>query len=284
MVIQPDTSVVSLKFMEYLFKGGLDLSKAITGSAQPQITRVSLNTIKFSYPPIPEQQRIVAKLDAVSTEIENSLKSIKDAKKNINIVFKKFLEKNFSEGQKDWLTMEMGELCEEIFAGGDVKKDRLSKIKTNKFNIPIFTNGEKNKGFYGFTDKARVTKPSITISARGTIGYSELRTEPFYPAIRLIVATPNNNIVETGYLKHAIKILTFVNTGTSIPQLTTPMVRKYKIKLPKSKDTQKKIVKKLEKLDLEIHKFINILNMKVENYNVLKQIILTQELNNKKVA
>ena len=62
------------------------------------------------------------------------------------------------------------------------------------------------------------------------------------------------------------------------------MVRKYKIKLPKYKETQKKVVEKLEKLDLEMNKLINTLNIKVENYNALKKIILTQELNKKNAA
>lgn len=70
MVIQPDFEKVSLKYMEYLFRGGINLSTAITGAAQPQITRKSLEPIQFSYPPLPEQERIVAKLDAVFAEID----------------------------------------------------------------------------------------------------------------------------------------------------------------------------------------------------------------------
>jgi type I restriction enzyme S subunit len=73
MVIQPEQNEVSLKYMEYVFRGGIDLSKAITGAAQPQITRKSLEPIKFSYPPLAEQQRIVAKLDAVFAEIDEAI-------------------------------------------------------------------------------------------------------------------------------------------------------------------------------------------------------------------
>ena len=34
------------------------------------------------------------------------------------------------------------------------------------YQIPIYTNGEKNNGLYGYTDVARVTTPSVTVSAR----------------------------------------------------------------------------------------------------------------------
>ena len=64
MVIQPDLTNISLKYMEYLFRGGIDLTKAITGAAQPQITRQSLEPIEFSYPPLAEQQRIVSIIEA----------------------------------------------------------------------------------------------------------------------------------------------------------------------------------------------------------------------------
>jgi len=195
----------------------------------------------------------------------------------------KKLKKNFTESQKDWLTAEIGDLCESLFAGGDVQKNKLSKFKTDKFNVPIFTNGEKNKGLYGFTDKARVFKPSITVSARGTIGYSELRTEPFYPAVRLIVVTPKTDIIDTRYLKHAIKNISFLNTGSSIPQLTVPMVKKYKIKFPKSKDAQKKIVVMLDDLSSEITELTNISKIKTEKYILLQKSILTLELNNKTI-
>lgn len=134
--------------------------------------------------------------------------------------------------KKHWEVKMLGEVCEELFAGGDVPKKNSSKIKSDVFNIPIFSNGEKNKGLYGYTDVARVTKPSITIAARGTIGYSEIRKEAFYPAIRLIVVIPNPNILDLSFLKYVISSIDFTHRGSSIPQLTVPMIKEYPIPLP----------------------------------------------------
>ena len=36
---------------------------------------------------------------------------------------------------------------------------------------------------------------SITISARGSIGYCFLRKEPYVPIVRLIVVAPNDEVV-----------------------------------------------------------------------------------------
>ena len=93
MVIQPDTNILSLNYMEHLFRGGISLSKAITGSAQPQITRQSLSSIKFAYPSLTEQHQIVTKLDAVFTEIDNSVLIKKSKLSNLKNIEKKIIYK-----------------------------------------------------------------------------------------------------------------------------------------------------------------------------------------------
>jgi type I restriction enzyme S subunit len=75
-------------------------------------------------------------------------------------------------------------------AGGD-KPKIFSPNKTSECSIPIYSNGITNEGLYGYTNVASVLKPSITISARGTIGYSIMRINPFVPIIRLIVVMPH---------------------------------------------------------------------------------------------
>jgi type I restriction enzyme S subunit len=152
-----------------------------------------------------------------------------------------------------WKSMVLADICTHIFAGGDVPKSSLSKYKTEKHQIPIYANGEKNKGLYGFTDIARVTKPSMTVSARGTIGYSEIRYEPFFPIVRLIVLTPNEEVVKLEYLRYVLKSIDFKNSGTSIPQLTVPMIKGYECRVPPL-DTQKQIVAKLDQAFADIEK------------------------------
>ncbi len=138
-----------------------------------------------------------------------------------------------------WEVKTLGDVCEEIFAGGDVPKNSFSKIETDEFKIPIYANGEKNKGLFGYTNKPRISKPSITISARGTIGYSETRTQPFYPVVRLIVITPKKEILDLSFLQFVINGIDFTHSGTSIPQLTVPMVKEYKIPIPPLPEQQR---------------------------------------------
>jgi len=141
--------------------------------------------------------------------------------------------------KQGWEIKKLGEVCE-LSAGGDVPKDNFSENKTEKHKVPIYANGEKNDGFYGFTSKAKVIKPSITVSARGTIGYSVKRLEPFYPIVRLIVVTPINfKELCLDYLGYALRKIDFKHSGSSIPQLTVPMIRDYQIPLPPLPEQQR---------------------------------------------
>lgn len=70
MVIQPDLERATLEYMKYAFLGGIDVSSAITGSAQPQITRTTLEVIEVPLPSLEIQREIVEKLDKASTEID----------------------------------------------------------------------------------------------------------------------------------------------------------------------------------------------------------------------
>lgn len=182
--------------------------------------------------------------------------------------------------KKGWEIKTLGEVCE-VIAGGDVPKNNFSKIRTEKYQIPIYTNGEKNKGLYGFTSMPRICKTSITVSARGTIGYIELREEPFYPAIRLIAITPKHDNINTFYLKYAISRLIISSSGTSIPQLTVPMFKKYKIPIPTDKEEQKEIVKKLDKGFELIDSLKETAKKNLDNAKELFKSVLREELSPK---
>jgi len=152
---------------------------------------------------------------------------------------------------KHWQVKRLAEVCDEIFAGGDVPKDNFSLVKNNEYQIPIYANGEKENGLYGYTNISKVNPPSVTISARGTIGYTLVRNHSFFPIVRLIVLKPKNDI-NTSFLKYAIDNCNIKHTGSSIPQLTVPTVKTIQISIPPLPE-QQAIVAKIEELlsDLE---------------------------------
>ena len=145
-------------------------------------------------------------------------------------------------------------ICEELFAGGDKPSDIvLTKDETHPY--PVYANGYENLGFMGFSSQCRVNKPAITISARGTIGFSCIRQAGFTPIVRLLTLIPKTGI-DLDYLKFAIDFYSFTSSGTSQKQLTVPDIAKYEVLVPDYSSQQcfATFVHQLDKSKLVIQK------------------------------
>ena len=145
------------------------------------------------------------------------------------------------------MRVKLEEVCKRIYAGGDVPKDRYSEVKTKEYPIPIYANAEKDNGLYGYTDKAREEELSITVAARGTIGFTAIRREPFLPVVRLITVVPDTEKVSERYLYYVLKNCKPQSSGTSIPQLTVPDIKKNRLELYDISE-QERIADQLDKV------------------------------------
>ena len=143
----------------------------------------------------------------------------------------------------NWVWVGLKYISKKIFAGGD-KPENFSKIKTDKNVFPIFSNGIDKNGLYGYTDEPRVLEKALTVSARGTIGFTKIREENFTPIIRLIVIILKDRILYE-FLDYYFKYNSLVGVGSSIPQLTVPIVNEKIIPLAPLNE-QKRIVEKLD--------------------------------------
>lgn len=278
MVVRPIDNSLNLKFIEYLFRGGIDISKTITGAAQPQITRQTLSPVLISYPKsLPEQQRIVSILDEAFAAIAKTKANAEQNLKNAKELFESYLQGVFENGNWETKTIEM--VCDEIFAGGDAPKNNYSLESNEKHNIPIYANAVKDRGLYGYTDFARVTKPCVTIAARGSgTGHTELRNEYFLPIVRLIVCIPDTNQISNEFLKYTIDNLVIQRSGSAIPQLTVPMIKDYKIPVP-SIEEQKLIIEKAETLKQQKENLESVYLKKIEGLEELKKSVLQKAFN-----
>ena len=160
----------------------------------------------------------------------------------------------------EFIIYNLGDVAK-IFAGGD-KPKLLSEFKTNECEIPVFANGETKDGLQGYTDKAKVTEPAVTVSARGTIGYAVLRKEPFVPIVRLLTLIPNKKILDVYYLYYYLTLYRQKGIGSSQAQLITPDLSKRTISIPPL-PTQKSIAKVLSDLDAKIE-LNNKINQELE--------------------
>ncbi|GAW86902.1 type I restriction enzyme, S subunit [Bathymodiolus platifrons methanotrophic gill symbiont] len=231
----------------------LDLIHMANGvGAIPSISKTTLSKLKTPIPPLSIQTEIVRILDTFTTHTAELTAELTARKKQYNYYRDQLL--TFEDGQVEWKTKveiewETLESVFHILAGGDVPKATLSDTETEEFNIPILSNGIGNNSLYGWTDKAKVYSPSLTISARGTIGWTSFRENPFFPIVRLLVLTPK---VELN-LKYAYYFMKTIENSyhvpkNGIPQLTKPMVKDIKFPIPPL-NIQTEIVTILDKFE-----------------------------------
>ena len=182
---------------------------------------------------------------------------------------------------ESWEWVRLGDIGE-IFAGGD-KPKTFSKTKDKYHTIPIYSNGVENKGLYGFTNKARVYNPAITLSARGTIGHVEYRKKPYLPIIRLISFVPYNEeyLNCIFYFLQSEKLIE-KGDGSSIPQLTVPKLKPKLIPFPPLEE-QSRIAAKIAQLFALIRKVESSTQQYAKLQTLLKSKVLDLAMRGKLV-
>ena len=112
MVVRPKNESLEMRFLEYLFRGGIDISKAITGAAQPQITRTNLELLEISYPEsLAEQQRIVGLLDEAFEGLATAKANAEKNLQNARALFESHLQSVFTQRGPGWVEKPLSELC-----------------------------------------------------------------------------------------------------------------------------------------------------------------------------
>lgn len=130
----------------------------------------------------------------------------------------------------DWNVSTLSKITE-MGAGGDkplIVSDKLSE----ECPYPIYSNGISNEGLYGYTDNAKIFDESVTVSARGTIGFVCLRHIPYVPIVRLVTLIPDRHKLSAKYLYCWLKSIHIAGTGTTQQQLTVPQFKSTEIIIP----------------------------------------------------
>ena len=188
--------------------------------------------VELQVPAIEKQNEIVEAYRAVTNRIALKQKINDNLEATAQAIYKKMFVENINGDSlpNDWTFSALGEVAK-LSAGGD-KPNVYSNFSTNECSVPIFSNGIDKEGLYGFTDKAKIFEESVTVSARGTIGYVFLREEPYVPIVRLISVIPDTNFVTAKYLYFALSMIENQSTGTSQQQITVPDFKKRLILVP----------------------------------------------------
>ena len=243
-----------------------------SGTAVQMVTKKNVENYKFLCPPKFEREKIADILWTYDKAVENNNKRIKILEQMAENLYKEWFVRfrfpghedvEFEGGiPKEW---EIIKLCDvtNIKAGGD-KPEECYEYPSEQYKVPVYSNGIDNDGLYGYTNQAVIIDNSITISARGTVGFVCLRRTPFVPIVRLLAITPKSDDNLVYYLFYNLKYDGIIGNGTSQQQITVPMVNRKRVILPDDV-----LIKKYASVTKEIWDEIDII--KYKNGNLIKQ-------------
>ncbi|MBF0350214.1 MAG: restriction endonuclease subunit S [SAR324 cluster bacterium] len=259
-----------------------------TGSTFPNISRDQLLLMEILLPPLPEQKAIASVLSSLDDKIELLREQNKTLEALAQTLFKrwfvdfnfpdengepykdsggKMIESELGEIPEGWRVYELGEISKLIAGGDRPKNTTINKTETNC--IPVYSNGISNDGLYGYTDKPKINEESVTVSARGTIGYICLRLEPYVPIVRLISIIPIKNYLSTKYLFLWLKNQNISSTGTTQQQLTIPDFSTSKIII-----SECIVMDKFTILLDSLYKKISSNNFQIQTLSILRDTLL----------
>jgi type I restriction enzyme S subunit len=286
MVVRPKDFSIDLKFLEYLFRGGIDLSKTITGAAQPQITRQSLIPIQISFPKsLPEQQRIVSVLDKCFVAIDKAKANAERNLKNAKELFESYLQGVFENGA--WETRKLNEITE-------VKDGTHDSPKYIKEGIPFVTQKNIKPNGLSFDDtkfitetdhekfykRSNVTHGDILISMIGANrGMAAVVDDKRVFSIKNVGLIKSSEKINMNYLLFylksslAMKYVLYMSNGGAQEFVGLTALRSFPIPYPPLKQ-QQTIVRQLDALRAETQKLEAVYQKKITDLEELKKSIL----------
>ena len=243
LVFRPKDEKLDSLYLYYLLNTNYirqSMINSMTGATGRQrVNNDIFKSLEFELPDIDVQRKIASILSSYDDLIENNQKQIKLLEEAAQRLYKEWFVNMRFPGHEDveivdglprgWERCLLSEIAD-VKAGGD-RPIEFSKVKTEMFGVPIYSNGIDEEGLYGYTDKAVVEMECVTISARGTVGAAFYRDTPFVPIVRLLTVVPTNRF-DAVFLYHLLKNTTFNSNGAAQQQLTIPMLEKTEIILP----------------------------------------------------
>ena len=267
-----DESIINKNFLFLFLNSDLfikEVEKNSHGTAQSNVATKDILNINLKLPPLKEQQRIVAKLDAVFAEINKVITIKKSTEKNIeklkSSILNNLLNNNF-------LNTKIGDICELIYGKGLPKEKRV-----NENGIPAYgANGIKC-----YASEPLYNRPSIIIGRKGSAGELQWVDNPFWALDVTYYVLPNEKKVNLKFLYYLLQMQNLPKLAKGVkPGINRNEVYNIDIKLP-TIDEQINITDRLEKI-FKQQKILKELNDRINvNYHSLKLAIISKEIKNK---
>ena len=251
-----------------------------------------IENFEFMLPSLPEQQRIVVKLDTSFAEIDMTINKVQKLIENTNLLFEKKIKQYFIDNVTNAPFVKLSDISEYFngltYSPKDVSENGIIVLRSGNIQNGKMEYSDIKRVNKKIKDKLYVKPSDLLICSRNgsqrLIGKSsligEIKEPMTFGTFMMIVRSEHNKYLQWFIKSKLFKKQIIKGENTMINQITRYMLDDISLPFP-DKKIYSKIVKELEELDGHVRILNKILNIKIDNFKKLKSSILKQELLNK---
>lgn len=275
------------KFLYYfLLKSRKYLISLGKGATFKEVSKSIISTVNIQYPPLPKQERIVAKLDEAFEAIDKAKTIAETNLKNAKELFESALNNVFTKNTDGWEEKKLDDVC--TYKSGttiskDLEKDTgdLLYIKVGDMNIrgneELITTSTRFASSAEISAAQIIPTGSVIFPKRGGAIATNKKRKIIKPTIvdlNTMAIIPNKELDSNFFYYWFGQInLIDISNGTTIPQINNYSFQNLRIKYPTLLE-QQKIVEQLDKIQEKTKKLEAIYTQKIKECDELKQSIL----------
>lgn len=286
-------------YLYYVLSSDLVFSqfdKLAAGSIVRNLNIGLARSVEIPYPPLPEQQRIVAILDEAFDFIAIASANAEKNLRNTRAIFQSQLQAVFGDPDKSWEDKTLGDVCD--FLNGDRGKNYPNRNEYVDKGIPwintghIQPDGTLSKSEMNYITRSKfdslrsgkIQAGDLVYCLRGTIGKTAL-VDPYCEgavASSLVILRPRSYL-NPRFLYYFLTSPTgrsqieLYDNGAAQPNLGAKSVAKYRLRLP-SISAQLAIVKSIDCLATETERLATVYQRKIDALEDLKNALLHRAL------
>jgi len=280
----------------------------VSGTTRLKLTQASMRKIPVKLPPLPEQHRIVAKIEELFSSLDKGIESLKTAQEQLKIyrqaVLKwafegRFTNKNVKDGElpEGWEWKTIKEITSVLGDGlhgtpkysetGDYYFINGNNLSNGRIEIKENTQKVSKSEFEKY--RKPLNDRTIFVSINGTIGNTS-----FYNNEKVILGKSAcyfnvNENIDKKYVRYCITSHRFVNyanknaTGSTIKNVSLKAMREFEIPLPPTLNEQQRIVSEIESRLSVCDKIEESITAALQQAEALRQSILKKAFEGKLV-
>ena len=316
-IVRVDPKKVQNKFLCYIVNAPQSRNKISalqSGSTRKRISRKNLGTVEFPLPPLPEQKKIVEKIEELFSGLDSGVASLKKAKEQLRLYRQSVLSYAFSGRilQKDDIFSDSDSMQKDVIFGSNqlpegwkwVKlgelispsKERFEPLENDNQKYIGLEHIEKGTGKILGNENSDTVRSTKTIFSKGDLLYGKLR-----PYLNKVTIAEFNGVCSTdilvfnkreglsnSFLKYRMLMEDFVSyaqnhmSGVQHPRISFMNISELKKSIPKY-SLQTQIVSEIEKRISKADNLEKAIDGSLSKAETLRQSILKKAFEGKLV-